>query len=123
MRPVRGRATTGSMATPLTVGKARLFSITLHNPDGSVNTTATPSVSSGNSSTMRATLNPSNPREAAIVGVAESTGVNVTVSAPVGPSGGTKSAASLVTVNAAAVDMSDVQLGAFGPEIDPPSWA
>ncbi|HKQ65993.1 MAG TPA: hypothetical protein VJZ73_13345 [Methylomirabilota bacterium] len=111
------------MATPLTVGKARLFSITLHNPDGSVNTAATPSVSSGNSTTMRATLNPSNPREGAIVGVAPSSGVNVIVSAPVGPSGGTKSSSSLITVNAATVDMSDVQLGAFGDEIDPPSWA
>lgn len=111
------------MATSLTVGKARLFSITLHNPDGSVNTAAAAAVQSGNSTTMRATVNPTNPREGAIVGVAVSSGVNVIVSAPVGPSGGNKQTSSLITVVAGATDQSDVQLGAFGEEIDPPSWA
>lgn len=113
------------MPTSLTVGKARIFSIVLHNQDGSVNATAAPIVASGNSTTMKATLNPSNPREAAVVGVSSTfgAGVNVNVSAPVGPGGATRTGSATLVINASPTDLSDVQLGDFGPEIDPPSWA
>lgn len=110
------------MSTPVHVGKALLFPITLHNPDGSVNTTATPTVSSGNSATMVARLNPGNPREGGVRGVAAGSPVNVIVSAPVGPGDTNRQDTSLIDVQPAEVDLSDADIGAFGAEIDPPAW-
>lgn len=112
-----------SMSTSLTVGKARLATIVVHNPDGSVNTTATVTTSVGNPSVLRCTVNPSNPREIAIVGLAPSSGgVNANVSVDTGE--GVKTSQSLIIVSAAAVvGMSGVDIGAFGAEIDPPAWA
>lgn len=110
------------MATNLTVGKARLATITVHNPDGSVNTTALVSTSVGNPSTLRCSVNPSNPREIAIVGLAVSVGVNANVTVDTGE--GSKTTQTLIIVVAGTVTgQSGVDIGAFGDEIDPPAWA
>lgn len=101
---------------------ARLFPITLHNPDGSVNATATPTVQSGNEATMIARLNPANNREGGVRGVSVAVGVNVIVTAPTGPGGATRQDSSLIEVQAAEVDLSDADIGAFGAEIAPPAW-
>lgn len=111
------------MSTPLTVGKARLAQVTVTNPDGSLNPTASIGVSTGNTSTLRVTVNPSDPREIAIVGLAPSAGVNAGVNINLGE--GVKSAAELVVISTAPVvtGLSSISIGAFGPEITPPSWA
>lgn len=110
------------MSTTLSVGKARLATITVHNPDGSVNTTAAVTTSTGNPTSLRCTVNPSNPREIAIVGLAPSSGVNANVTVDTGE--GSKTSQSLIIVVAGSVTgQSGVDIGAFGDEIDPPSWA
>jgi hypothetical protein len=110
--------------TPLTVGRARLATLVLHNPDGSINTTAAVTATPGNPAIIRVTMNPGNPREVAVVGVGNSFGVavNANASAPVGPGGAIRSGSSAFVVGPAS-DQSDLQFGDFGPEIDPPSWA
>lgn len=111
------------MSTSLTVGKARLATVTVTNPDGSPNATAPLTTLTGNAGTLRVSVNPSNPREIAIVGLAPSGGVNATVQANTGA--GTKTATELVVIAAApsGPDLSSVSLGAFGPEVTPPEWA
>lgn len=113
----------GGMSTPLTVGKARLASIIVTNPDGSPNLTASIGVSTGNASTLRVTVNPSDPREIAIVGLAPSAGVNAGVNINLGE--GTKTASELVVISAApaVTGLSSIALTVFGPEVTPPSWA
>jgi len=109
------------MSTPLTVGKARLSTITVLNPDGSVNATAPITTSAGNPSALRVTVNPSNPREVAIVGLAPSAGVNANVTTNTGT--GNKTAQTLIVVNAPTTDQSGPSWGPFSDEIDPPAWA
>ncbi len=110
------------MSTTLSVGKARLATIVVHNPDGSVNSTAAVSTSTGNPTTLRCTVNPSNPREIAIVGLSPSGGVNANVSVDTGE--GTKTTQTLIVVVPGTVTgLSGVDIGAFGDEITPPAWA
>ena len=110
------------MSTPLTAGKARLFNPVVLNPDGTVNLTATITASSGNETTLRVVMNPSNNREGAIVGVAQSAGVNANLNVNTGD--GNKTAQELVVISASASGgLSAVSFGAFGPEISPPPWA
>jgi hypothetical protein len=106
------------MATQVTVGKARLFSFTVIT-NGVLDTTSIPAVSSGNGTNMRATLNPTNSRQFAVVGLAPTSGVNANVN-----SFG-HLAQTLISVVAAppppdgpTIDVADV-----GAEIDVPSWA
>lgn len=108
------------MSQTLTVGKARLCTVIVHNPDGTVNTTAplTPSVPFG-STAIRMTVNPSDPRQVAVVGVAPNTGIGGDLAVNVGT---VKHFGETFIVAAAAVDQSSIT-GTFGPEIDPPSWA
>jgi hypothetical protein len=105
-----------SMATTITVGKARLATITLIS-GGVPDTTTALTTSTGNPTTLRCTVNPSNPREVAVVGLAPSAGVNAIVSAP------GFGAASLFEVQAAPPPADGLTFGAWGPEIDPPAWA
>lgn len=111
------------MSTPLTVGKARLATVQVTNPDGSPNATAGIGVSTGNAATLRVTVNPTNPREIAIVGLAQSAGV-AGVNIDLGE--GIRTASELVVISAATVPvtgLSSISIGAFGPEVDPPVWA
>lgn len=112
------------MSTPLTVGKARLFNPTALNPDGStVNMTATITTGTGNPATLKVVMNPSNNREGAIVGLAQSAGVNAFLHVNTGD--GDRQASELVVISppTAVTGQSSVAFGSFGPEIDPPSWA
>lgn len=104
------------MATNITVGKARLATVTLIS-GGIVDTTTVLGTSTGNPTTLRCTVNPSNPREVAVVGLAPSPGVNAFVSAP------GFSASSLFQVDAAPPPPDGLSFGAWGAEIDPPTWA
>lgn len=117
------RFTVRHMSTSLTVGKARIFNPTALNPDGSVNTAATITATSLNTSTLRVVMNPANNREGAIVGLAQSAGVNAKLEVDTGE--GTKSATELVIIGPAAPGggQSAVSFGTFGPEVTPPSWA
>jgi len=103
------------MSTSLTVGKARLCTMTLITA-GLVDTTTVLSVSSGNPATLRVTVNPDNPRQIAAVGVAPGN-VNANVTA----NGHT--AQSLFAVSAAAPPADGPTFGDWGDEIDPPTWA
>src|ERR1043166_1455263 len=104
------------MATSITVGKARLSTVTLV-IGGAVDTTSPITVDSGNHDTLRCRVNPDNPREIAVVGLAESSGVNALISAR------GFSAASLFQVDAASAPPDGLAFGPWSPEIDPPSWA
>lgn len=104
------------------VTKAALFSFTVLNVAGQVDTTTTATVGSSNPSAMRVTINPDNNREVAVV-VTSLTGVNSNnpiVAATVTAFGHTVSKGFTL---ASAPDLSGVTLGADGGEIDPPSWA
>lgn len=104
------------MSIPITRGKARLTTITATNDDGSVNTqTLTPAAPSPS---VRATINPSNPREIAVVGVSvNSSGANVSVQ------GANGTMASQVFTVAAPTGLASTSFGTWGDEIDPPAWA
>lgn len=103
------------MSTSLTVGKARLVTVTVIT--GGVPDTTTPlSVSTGNPATLRVRVNPSDPREVGVLGLAQSAGVNAGV-----------------TVNGHLVQETFVisppppppdgpTFGSWGAEIDPPAW-
>ncbi len=106
------------MATTVTVGKARLFTFSVIT-GGVLDTTSIPTVGSGNAANMRATLNPSNPREFAVVGLNPTSGVNANVT-----SFG-HLAQTLIQVLAAPPppDGPTIDVPGVGPEIDPPSWA
>lgn len=106
------------MSTSLTVGKARLSTITLIT--GGVVDNVTPlTISTGNAATMRVTVNPSNNREVAIVGLATSPGVNVTVSA----NGHNAASLIVITVDSSPPPPDGPTFGPWSDEIDPPSWA
>lgn len=111
------------MSTPLTVGKARLFNPTALNPDGTVNSTANITTGTGNGTTLKVIMNPSNNREGAIVGLAPSAGVNAFLHVDTGE--GDKQTSELIVISAAppVTGLSAVSFGTFGPEITPPSWA
>lgn len=104
------------MAITLTVGKARLATLTLKNDDGSINTALTPQVNPGNAS-IRATLNPSDNRQIAVVGVAPSSGANLTVT------GVNNANAQQLFTPVAPTGLASTSFGVWGDEIDPPSWA
>lgn len=104
------------MSIPITVGKSRLATITALNDDGSVNT-ATLSATAP-STTVRATLNPSDNRQIAVTGVSpNASGANVTVNGAAGTS------AQQVFTVAAPTGLASTSFGAWGAEVDPPSWA
>lgn len=104
------------MSTPITVGKARLSTITLIT-GGAIDNTTPLTVGSGNVNTLKVFVNPSNNREIAAVGVAPSAGVNANVTA----NGHTVQ--SLFVVSAPPPPPDGPSFGTWGDEIDPPSWA
>lgn len=84
---------------------------------GSIDTTTTISTTTGNTSALRCTVNPDNPREVAVVALAPSPGVNALFSAA------GFDASALFAVNPAPPPPNGLAIGAWGPEIVPPSWA
>jgi L-serine deaminase len=105
------------MSISITVGKARIATITMKNDDGSTNTASNPTVSAP-SSTVRATLSPSNNREVAVVGVSlNSSGANVSIGGLNG------SHADQVFTVAAPTGLASTSLGGWSDEVDPPAWA
>lgn len=103
------------MATSLTVGKARLSTVSVIT-GGLPDTTSVLTVDTGNIATLRVRVNPSNPREVGVLGLAQSAGVNAFVTV----NGHSKS--ELFEVAAAPPSADGPTFGAFGPEIDPPAW-
>lgn len=105
------------MSISITAGRARIATITMKNDDGSLNTTSNPTVSAP-SPTVRATLNPSNNREVAVVGVStNASGANVSI----GGLNGTH--ADQVFTVAAPTGLASTSLGSWSEEGDPPAWA
>lgn len=104
------------MSIPVTVGKCRLATITALNDDGSPNT-ATLSASVP-SPTVRATINPSDNRSIAVVGVSpNASGANVSVPGAAGTQ------ASQVFTVVAPTGLASTSFGAWSAEVDPPPWA
>lgn len=103
------------MSIPITRGKARLATISALNDDGSVNTdTLTPAAPSP---TIKAAINPSNPREIGVLGVStNSSGANVSVTGAAGTS------ASQVFTVTAPTGLASTSFGPWSDEVDPPAW-
>jgi len=113
-----GREITPDMANTTHVGKARICNFIVTRSDGSVDATTPAAVGVGNPNNLRATMNPDNPRQFAVVALAETPGINTTVTC------NGHSASLLVTVVAAeGPDLAGVSIGSPGDEVDPPSWA
>lgn len=108
------------MANPVIhVGKCRLFTFTVLNAAGQIDTTTAATVPAD--AFLRAVLNPSNPREVAVIclSVRSSNPIVTTSITCLGHS------ASIGVTTLAAVDQGTVTIDAVdgGPEIDPPAWA
>jgi hypothetical protein len=110
------------MATPVHQGKAILFAVACHNPDGTLNTTAVMTIAPGNANNLTARMNPADNRQAGVLGLVSGTSVNVQVHAPTGPGGADRTSSMLFQVDAPLVDNSNAEFGALGAEVDPPSW-
>jgi hypothetical protein len=83
--------------------------------DATLNNSLTATVSSGNSAVLRAAIDPGNPRQFGVIGVApQAADLTVSVSA------GGKVGSMPFTVTAPTV--SAIELGTDSGEIDPPSW-
>lgn len=104
------------MPTTITVGKARLFSVSTL-ALGNLDLAAPVTVGASNGAVIRATMNPTNNRQFAVVALAPGqTNANVTCNGI--------TAHALVTVPAPPpVDTVTIDEAGVGPEIDPPSWA
>ncbi len=103
------------MSTSLTVGKARLVTVSVIT-SGVVDTTSTLTTSVGNAATLRCRVNPGNAREVGVLALDVSAGVNAIVTV------GGHSAAELFVNSAPPPPPDGPTLGTWGPEIDPPSW-
>lgn len=104
--------------TTVSVGKARLFSVAV-SAGGVPDTTTAATVGASNGAILRVTMNPSNNRQFAVVGLAVgSTNANLTC-------GGITAHAFVAVVAAAAPTPDSVVIdeAGVGPEIDPPPWA
>jgi hypothetical protein len=103
------------MSTSLTVGKARLSTVSVIT-GGLPDSTSPLTTGTGNASTLRVRVNPSNPREVGVLALAQSAGVNASVTV------NGQTATELFVVSAAPPPADGPTFGAWGPEIDPPSW-
>lgn len=102
--------------TTISVGKARVFNFVV-SAGGVPDTSTVASVGVSNGAIIRATMNPANNRQFAVVGLAPgSTNANVTC-------GGFTAHALIAVPSPPAPDSVVVDETGVGPEIDPPSWA
>lgn len=104
------------MSTTINVGRARLFNFTA-SAGGVTDTTSAATVGASNPAVIRATMNPSNNRQFAVVALAAGgTNANVTC--------GPVTAHAFINVpSPPPVDTVTIDEAGVGPEIDPPSWA
>lgn len=69
------------MSITLQVGEFVAYSFVVKNSDGSVNATAVASAAVGDLSKLRARINPDDSRQVGVLALAQSPGINATVSA------------------------------------------
>lgn len=103
------------MSTSITVGKARLSTVTVIT-GGAPDLTTPLTPSSGNPGTLRVRVNPDDPRQVGVLGLAPSSGVNagVTVNSHL--------IQETFVVSPAPPPSDGPSFGPWGPEVDPPAW-
>lgn len=104
------------------VTKALIYSFTVTNNAGQVDTTTSVTPGSSNVAALKTFINPDNPREAAAVALSL-TGVNPNNPVVLSTITAFGHTASVSIGLAAAPDLSAVAIGTVGVEVDPPSWA